>query len=136
MAIECSAGNIKISTDHYEVVDSGCVIVPFGESLFFDLPGNLKFKVTFEKNPDETKKEVSFNTKTIDNGSVLQLTIYNVSHINFGAPKKNVDLALMGGRLLRLCFSFQSINEEEDKEDRLFFYTWLWKKNDAVEGGV
>ena len=34
MAIECSAGNIKISTDHYEVVDSGCVIVPF-ENLYF-----------------------------------------------------------------------------------------------------
>ena len=88
MAIECTAGNIKISTDHYEVVDSGCVIVPFGESLFFDLPGNLKFKIVFEKNPDESQTSGSYKSTIINNGSMLQLTIYNTSNVSFGTPQK------------------------------------------------
>lgn len=127
--------NIKVSTDDSEVIASGSVIIPNGNSLLFELPDDLKFKIVFADKPDDPSDK-SYHIEEIDGGSVLQITFYNVMNSHFGSPKQMVKLALLKGKLLSLGFSLLSINNVEEREDRIFFYTWYLSKELHKEGDV
>ena len=124
--------DVTLSTEGYEILSSGSIIVPSNEYVQFEING-LRFRFSFVQESDEDNAEVkiSKNVETGQSGKIcLTVLVSNVRNSFFGSIRQSMQVATIDGRSLSVRFSLLSINidEESKTEDRLLFYTWYLSK--------
>lgn len=124
---------VKLSTEGYDILSTGSVIVPSNEYVQFEING-LRFRFSFIQESTEENAEVQI-TKTIEtdrNGQTcLTILISNVRNALFGSLRHSMQVATIEGRSLSVRFSILSINKDEESntEDKILFYTWYLSNN-------
>ena len=120
--------DIKISTEGYDIISSGSVIIPSNDYVEFSIE-NLRFRFNMVQNSNDAKIGViQTNIESDDAGQCLIITLVNFSSSFFATPKNALHLATINSRDLFLKFSLTSINTSEEGVDGLLFYTWMLSK--------
>lgn len=124
---------VKVSTEGYEILSSGSVIVPSNEYIQFNIE-EFKFRFLFmqESQDDDAPVRISKNLEKDENGdSYLSVIISNVHNSFFGSTDNSFQLATMNNRALSVRFSILSINRDRENrtEDKILFYTWYLANN-------
>lgn len=113
----------------YKIVDSGNLIVPYNESIEYNI-NDLKYVVKFEYKEDA--EETQIFTKVISNGDekYMEISIIGRGRSFFEAPNSMLNVGNFNGKKLFFLFSVQSINIQEENgiEDKIFYYTWLMEE--------
>lgn len=125
----------QINVGNYEVISSGAVIVPDTEFLEF-LFDNLRFKIIFETEKDDNGNQtqghytLSVEKDEVTQSEFLEIRMFNQNNSFFSSTKTMIPVATLKNRKLLLKFCINSINTQgkEDKEDKIFFYTWFLEK--------
>ncbi len=125
----------KIYIGEYEVLSSGSLIVPLSKDIEF-IFDNLKFRVVFEMEKDDngnlTQGHYSLNIEKDENSGLdfLKITMYNQNNSFFSSSNSMLQVATLNKRKLYFKFCINSINKQNDegKEDKIFYYTWLLEK--------
>ena len=124
---------VKLSTENYDIIDSGSVVLQMGEYLEFEI-SDLKFQIRFidDKNEQDGKiqKEI-INQDTQE--AYMRITFYNQQKAFFSSVSTLASMATLGDKRLYLKFSIQAINNNEDGSDKIFFYTWYLDKIPATQ---
>ena len=120
--------DVKISTDRYEILSSGCIIIPSLESLMFEFEG-LRFKISFLAEDSSAPKFVS-NVDRDDKGDFLSILMYGFENSFLLSSNKEIHVGYLENKPLYLKFSVISINKNEtdNSEDKIFYYTWFIQK--------
>lgn len=116
----------KKSTEHFDIIDSGSIIIKQGEHLLFEI-ANMTFDFLFAIDETESRK---FHMEVDNqNPNKLNITLYDVNDSFFGAPKNNMlELAHLNSKPLYVSFAFQPINKNSETRHFVLFYTWYLKK--------
>ena len=128
---------VKLSTENYDIRDSGSVVLQMGEFLEFQI-SNLKFRIEFiEEKPDGDKPLEGRIVTGVENketeSAYYKIAFYNQASAYFSSTPEFAQLATIDGRPLRLKFSIHSINERENSSDKIFFYTWYLGKEASIQ---
>lgn len=124
---------VKLTTEGFEILSSGSVIVPSNEFVQFEIEG-LRFRFSFIQESSEENADVQIS-KTVERDQsgqeCLTIMISNLRNAFFGALRHSMDVATLNNRALSVRFSILSINknEETNTEDKLLFYTWYLSNN-------
>ena len=120
--------DVKISTDRYEILSSGCIIIPSLESLMFEFDG-LRFKISFLAADSSAPKFVS-NVDRDDKGDFLSIIMYGFENSFLFSSNKEIHVVYFENKPLYLKFSVISINKNgtDNSEDKIFYYTWFIQK--------
>lgn len=125
---------IKISTEHYDIIDSGSVIVPSGQNIVYKING-LRFKIIFPQiinESEEQQNSIEQTVKSDEEGEFLEISIANLRSAFFATARQLMHLAKLEGRRLFFKFSIVSVNSSENSdEDKILFYTWYQEKKIA-----
>ena len=137
MEVKKELPNVTISTEHYDIISSGSVVLQKGEYLDFQI-GNLKFRIEFIDEPitDGINKEGRITTDIVNSDSpdaYLKISFYNQNTAFFASVVDFLDLATFNGNPLRLKFSVQAINNRDGSSDKIFFYTWYLGKEASIQ---
>ena len=128
---------VELSTENYDIIDSGSVVLQMGEFLEFQI-SNLKFRIEFiEEKPDGDKPLEGRIVTGVENketeSAYYKIAFYNQASAYFSSTPEFAQLATVDGRPLRLKFSIHSINERENSSDKIFFYTWYLGKEASIQ---
>lgn len=132
-----SLPSVTISTENYDIINSGSVVVQMGEYIEFRIT-NLKFRVMFidEEPKGDTQLEgriVSGVENKDSEDAFFKIVFYNQSTAFFASTSDFTQLATIDGKPLKLKFSIQSINRREYSSDKIFFYTWYLGKEMSTQ---
>lgn len=129
--------SVRLSTENYDIIDSGSVVLQMGEHLDFDIE-NLKFRIEFidempnGNTPLETKVVSGVeNSGTSD--AYYRIAFYNQTSAFFASTANFGQLAIIAGKPLKLKFCIQAINVLDNKSDKIFFYTWYLGKEEISQ---
>jgi hypothetical protein len=124
---------IKISTEKFEIISTGSVIIPANDYVEFAIE-NLRFRFNMIQNTNEAQGKFQTNIEHDDKGDCLVISLVNFSSSFFATPKQELRLAHLNNRDLYLKFSVISINKSGNCFDGLMFYTWMLTKqeNDTI----
>lgn len=124
---------VTISTEHYDIISSGSVVLQMGEYLEFQVM-NLRFRIAFAESSDEQDGRIQ---RTIVNDGTpdayMLITFYNQHKAFFSSVSSLSSVATIEGKHLYLKFSIQAINNIDDNSDKIFFYTWYLDKVKASQ---
>lgn len=128
---------VKISTQNYDVIDSGCIIVPNGQILEFEF-GNLRFKISFieEDQNGEAPLQGRISARTENEGTTdayYGIVFYNQNQADFSSMNDLINPATINNKSLYLKFCIQSINRNNNQSDKILFYTWFLSKEPATQ---
>lgn len=128
---------VKISTENYEIINSGCVVLQMGEYLEFKIE-NLKFRIEFVDEPiiEGTPRDGSLSTSIVGTGTSdehFKIKLYNQDFGFFSSIPNFLNVASISGRPLNLKFSVQPINNRNGSSDKIFFYTWYLDNEVSVQ---
>lgn len=120
--------NISLETTNYNVLNSGCVIVPNGEEIQFNID-NLQFRFTFIEELDEngSPKKSYLKLKEHD-GKSLCISLINMNDSTNAVNTNMINIGNIKGMDLFLKFCITSINQQESGCDFFMAYTWYLKK--------
>ena len=126
---------VNLSTENYDIISTGSVVLQLGEYLEFEIE-NLKFRIEFI---DETPNgDTPLETKVISgvencgtNNAYYRIAFYNQTSAFFASTANFGQLAIIAGKPLKLKFCIQAINVLENKSDKVFFYTWYLGKEEV-----
>lgn len=120
--------DVKISTDRYKILSSGCIIVPSLESLMFEFK-ELRFKISFLADDSNSPKYVS-NVEKDDKGEFLSILLCGFENSFLLSSNKEIHVSYIDNKPLYLKFSVISINRNgaDNSEDKIFYYTWFIQK--------
>ena len=129
--------NVTISTQNYEVIDSGCIIVPNGQHLEFEFQ-DLRFKIFFieEEQNGESPLQGRISARTENAGTpdaYYGIKFYNQNQADFSSMSDMINPATIKNKSLYLKFCIQSINRNNNQSDKIFFYTWFLSKEPATQ---
>ena len=130
-----SLPEVEISTENYDIIGSGCIVLQMGENLEFRI-ADLKFRVEFidEKPEGDTPLEGRIDSGVMNKGTeeaYYRIAFYNQTSAFFASASDFAHLAVIDGKPLKLKFSIQSINPRENSSDKIFFYTWYLGKEEV-----
>ena len=122
----------RINIGNFEIISSGSLIIPNSEYIEF-LFDNLKFKIIFETEKDDkgnlTQGHYAVNIEKEETTQLeyLKITMFNQNNSFFSSSNSMIPVATLKNRKLFLKFCINSINTQEngEKEDKIFFYTWF-----------
>lgn len=125
--------SVTISTENYDIINSGCIVLQMGECIDFQIT-DLNFKIEFiDEDPKENEGQLEgrivsrVENRDTDN-AYYKITLYNQSTAFFASTSDFYHLATIDGKPLKLKFSIQSINRRGNSSDKIFFYTWYLGK--------
>ena len=126
---------MNISTTSYEVLDTGSIILPFGENLEFEIEG-LRYRISFSEETEGAQKGQSRIIGALITEGGNQLLSLNVINYNalFTSPSEPLEMGYLGGRKLYLFFSIVTISGDGSTKTRVFHYTWY--KSKEVSNGT
>lgn len=121
--------NFSKSTEHFDIIDSGSVIIKQEEHLIFKVE-NMTFDFIFTKDATIKKEPGKFHLEVDNqNPNKLNITLYDVDESFFGAPTNNMlELGSVNNQPLLVSFAFQPINKNCETRHFVLFYTWFLKK--------
>lgn len=127
---------VKLSTENYDIIDSGSAVLQMGEYLEFEI-ADLKFRVEFIDEPvvEGANREGKILTGVENAGTdnaYFRIALYNQDSAFFSSMPDFVNTASIDGRPLRLKFSIQPINNRNGSSDKIFFYTWYLGKESTT----
>ena len=122
----------RINIGNFEIISSGSLIIPNSEFIEF-LFDNLKFKIIVETEKDDkgnlTQGHYAVNIEKEETTQLeyLKITMFNQNNSFFSSSNSMIPVATLKNRKLFLKFCINSINTQEngEKEDKIFFYTWF-----------
>lgn len=119
----------KKSTEHFDIIDSGSIIIKQEEHLIFEIE-NMIFDFIFAKEPSIKKEPGKFHLEVDEqNPNKLNVILYDVDESFFGAPTNNMlELGNIKDKPLFVSFAFQPINKNCETRHFILFYTWFLKK--------
>lgn len=126
---------VELSTDNYDIIDSGSVVLQMGEILQFQI-ADLKFRVEFidEKPNGDTPLETKV-ISGVENADTekayYKIAFYNQTSAFFSSTANFAQLAVIDGKPLKFKFSIQSINGRDNSSDKIFFYSWYLGKTES-----
>ena len=116
--------DVTISTEHYDIISSGNVVLQMGEYLEFQIM-NLRFRIVFAESSDEQEGRIQ---QTVENqgspDAYMLITFYNQHKAFFSSVSSLSSVATIDGKHLYL----KAINNVNDNSDKIFFYTWYLDK--------
>jgi len=120
---------MKISTENYNILADGSIILPDGEYLEFDIEG-LRFRFLFTDAADADGNTDPGMTATLLNEGGRQYLLINVRNYNgfFSTPGQMLELGTVGGKKLFVLFSIVDIPGEGSMHKKIFYYTWYQSK--------
>lgn len=127
---------MKIQTTNFDIVSNGCVIVPYGEYVQFDIEG-LSFRLMFESNTENLSAHIKHVIEKDSKGApYMALHAYNFKGSLLNTITNSIELAKLEDRSLSLRLSISSVNKREEevngtrtsKEDMMVYYTWYLRK--------
>lgn len=129
--------SVAISTDNYDIIGSGSIVLQMRENLEFKI-ADLKFRVEFidEKPEGDAPLEGRIDSGVINKGTedaYYRIAFYNQTSAFFASTSDFVHLAVIEGKPLKLKFSIQSINPRDNSCDKIFFYTWYLGKEEVSQ---
>lgn len=124
--------SVNISTENYDIIGTGSVVLQMGEYLEFQIE-NLKFRIEFIDEPitEGVTREGRISTGVENAGTdnaYFRIALYNQDSAFFSSTPDFVNAASIDGLPLRLKFSIQPINNRSGSSDKIFFYTWYLGK--------
>ena len=123
---------VKISTERFDVIGSGSVIIPANDYVEFSIE-NLRFRFNMvQSDGDAQRGTIQTNVETDERGQCLIITLVNFTSSFFATPREALRLASINNKDLCLKFSLMSINPTEYGPDGLLFYTWMLSKEENV----
>lgn len=128
---------VNLSTENYDIISTGSVVLQLGEYLEFEI-ADLKFRVEFidEKPEGDAPLEGRIDSGVMNKGTdeaYYRIAFYNQTSAFFASTSDFAHLAVIDGKPLKLKFSIQSINPRENSSDKIFFYTWYLGKNASTQ---
>ncbi len=121
--------NIKVSTEHYIIMDSGTIILPAGDYCEFEIE-NLRFRFSFserkEENNQEKKSEITGTLVQEEGGNYLSFVVVNFDGL-FSTPRQLLEVGTLKGKKLFFSFSIGAL-VGDDNPSRIFHYTWYTEK--------
>ena len=124
--------NIELSTEVFDVISTGSVIIPANDYVEF-LIENLRFRFNLVQNNTEAQKgTIETNLEHDAKGPCLVISLENFSSSFFATPNEALKLARINNRDLFLKCSLISINKSTLGSDVLLFYTWMLEKESSV----
>ena len=123
---------VKLSTEQFEIISSGSVIIPFNDYVEFAIE-NLRFRFTMIQNRSYGQQgKFQTNLERDEKGECLVISLINFSSSFFATPNQELRLAHLQDKDLCLRFSVTAINKTANGFDGLLFYTWLLSKEENV----
>ncbi len=128
---------VNLSTENYDIISTGSVVLQMGEFLEFEIE-NLKFRIEFIDEPiiDGVTRDGKITTGVVNtdpNNTYFRIALYNQDSAFFSSTPDFVNVASFDGRPLRLKFSVQPINNRDGSSDKIFFYTWYLGKDVSIQ---
>ncbi|MCM1140954.1 MAG: hypothetical protein NC453_20480 [Muribaculum sp.] len=118
--------DIKVSTEKYEVINSGSVIVSLNDVLDFRI-SNLIFRFSF-KSVEGLEPSVKIGkAKDSDNKDYMAIEIINAGKEGFKSNCPPVEVASFDGKKLYLAFALDTL-VGHDGNSKLLYYTWFLEK--------
>lgn len=120
--------DMEISLSDYDIVQSGCLIIPSGQKALFAF-GGLKF--VFDAITEEGDKEgVKFRMDKNDEfGEHVHICFVNQKAGMSGGVTKPLPVATVNNRKLSITFSNNIMAAEAENINILLYYTWLLEKS-------
>lgn len=128
---------VEISTENYDIIGSGSIVLQMGENLEFKI-ADLKFRVEFiDEKPNgnaplEGRIDSGVENKDTED-AYYRIAFYNQTSAFFASTSDFAHLAVIDGKPLKLKFSIQSINPRDNSSDKIFFYTWYLGKTSTTK---
>ncbi len=113
---------ISLSTDEYDILSSGSVIIPGKQKLYFRI-SNLIFIIRREVELVEGKSTAPHYGLNLVDDTTLELILFNIeNNAFFSSPHQMIHLT----ENLDLSFCFSSLSN--NSKDLLFIYTFYKKR--------
>lgn len=117
--------NVQKSTEKYEIIDSGCLILPAGEILVFTIM-NVTFKIIF--------KDEDGDAKLTKIGNGFELTLHKQDDANFSGTPEMVKLGSINGRNIYIILNVKATTANPcGGNNKIIFYTWYIDRIDFAE---
>ena len=120
---------MKKSTNSYDILESGSVVLPYNEYLEFDIEG-LRYRFTFSDDLEgENKGKTRVTGALVQDGEskFLSLNVINYNSL-FSTPAQPIEMGILGGRKLYVYFSIVSMTGDNPGKTRVLYYTWYQLK--------
>lgn len=128
LQIDCK---MKITTNRYDILESGSVIVPSNEYLEFELVG-LRIRFEFIEEPANADGTTNSSiTGAIVNEGDQQYLSVRITNYNslFDTPTQMLEVGNVEGKKLTVCFSIVGLSSQNNTNRlRVFHYTWYKEK--------
>ena len=113
---------ISLSTDEYDILSSGSVIIPGKQKLYFQI-SNLKLIIKRDIEYVDGKVTAPHYGLNLIDDTTLELTLYNIENNSlFSSPHQMIHLT----ENLDVSFCFSSLSN--NSKDLLFVYTFYKKR--------
>lgn len=116
---------MKVSTNKYDILESGSVIVPVNEYVEFDIEG-LRYRFLFINDNTEDSKGVASISGSLtkdDQGDYFAIEVKNYKGL-FYSPSDLIKVGELGGKDLYVYFSIVTVSDDNNAVLRVFHYTW------------
>lgn len=120
---------ISISSSKYDIIESGCVIVPEDDYIQFSFE-HLRFRFVFSSNQTSHEDKESGVTGTIKKdelGDYLEIGVDGYTSI-FSSPSDFLKVGQIDGKALYVYFSITPLVAQEKINKRIMLYTWYKEK--------
>jgi hypothetical protein len=128
---------IKVSTNNYDIINSGSVVLQMGEYLEFEIH-DLRFRFEFiDEEPNGNTPLEGRIVSRVENkdtpDAYYKIIFYNQTSSFFASTSNFAQLAIIDDKPLKLKFCIQSINNQGYSSDKIFFYTWYLGKEQSTQ---
>lgn len=123
---------MKKSTNTYDILESGSVVLPGNEYLEFEIEG-LKYRFLFSDDQEGENKGQTRITGALvkdENGEYLSLNVINYNAL-FATPAQPLEMGILNGRKLFVHFSVVTLSGTDNSKTRVLYYTWYQSKEMA-----
>lgn len=122
---------IKVQTQKYDVIDSGCVFLEdeYLEFLIEGLVFRLYINTGKEEGDDRTTPYVNYRTENSNGINFMAIRAFNWGGPNTITLTKPIHLASVNGKKLLFRFSSSETKDKDEKKNFTIHYSWVTEKS-------
>ena len=121
---------IKVQTQKFDVIDSGCVFLEdeYLEFLIEGLVFRLYINTGKEEGDDRTTPYVNYRTENSNGINFMAIRAFNWGGPNTITLAKPIHLASVNGKKLLFRFSSSETKDKDEKKNFTIHYSWVVEK--------
>lgn len=121
---------IKVQTQKFDVIDSGCVFLEdeYLEFLIEGLVFRLYINTGKEEGDDRTTPYVNYRTENSNGINFMAIRAFNWGGPNTITLAKPIHLASVNGKKLLFRFSSSETKDKGEKKNFTIHYSWVVEK--------